>query len=198
MLWGVSTSLIWLRMIDTDSFPRYGVYWNWFKMDPWFAPRYYIRDLWHSRSPLSSTTLVHNAFFAPNCPRSIVKSLEIGLAEYESMIWPLGMMFPFVNTTGVIRNIVEWKRGRKNLLVVAGEKDVLMTPKIMWDVRTVYKGVVERLSPWLSEKGDSKVAEANDEENVGFEVVSDSGHHFQNDIHWEEAAEKIEKFLGQL
>lgn len=34
--------------------------------------------------------------------------------------------------------------------------------------------------------------------NVGFEVVSKSGHHFQNDLHWEEAAGKIEIFLEQL
>jgi hypothetical protein len=108
------------------------------------------------------------------------------------MIWPLFMMTPFVNTSGVIDNIVGWKEGKKSLLVVAGEKDVLMTPTIMWDLRTVYKNVVKRWLPWLSE--ESKEGE----ENVGFEVVSDSGHHFQNDIHWEEAAEKIEKFLRQL
>lgn len=177
---------------------RYGVYWNWFKLDPWFAPRYYIRDLWHSRSPLSSTTLVHNAFFAPGCPRDTVRTLEKGLADYESMIWPLFMMTPFVNTQGVIRSIVEWKRGRKNLLVVAGEKDVLMTPKIMWDVKEVYKSVSRVLMPWLEVKEEKKDKVDVESGNVGFEVVSDSGHHFQNDRHWEEAASKIRGFLEQL
>jgi hypothetical protein len=84
---------------------------------------------------------------------------------------------------------------------VAGEKDVLMTPKIMWQLRTVYKNLLRKLLPWLSEREDKEVSEQHadaEDENIAFEIVSDSGHHFQNDVHWEEAAEKIEKFLNQL
>lgn len=184
-------------MENDANYPSWGVYWRWFKMDPWFVPRYYIRDLWHSRSPLSSTTLVHNAFFSPECPRESVKEFEQHLCEYESMLWPLGMMLPFVNTKGVIRNILGWNEGGKRLLVVAGEKDALMGVTLMSQMADVYRRIVARLLPWLSEdeKGNDKKA---DSDRVGFEVVSGSGHHYQNDINWREAAAKIQDFLEQL
>lgn len=137
-------------------FGGYGVYWRWFKMDPWFVPRYYIRDLWHSRSPLSSTTLIHNAFFSSSCPRSTVASFEPEMCEYESMLWPLGMMFPFVNTTNVLRNILGWKKDdgkQKRLLVVAGEEDALMGVTLMRQMAVVYRGVVEKVLSALFGRG---------------------------------------------
>jgi hypothetical protein len=167
-------------------------------MDPWFVPRYYIRDLWHPRSPLSSTALVHQAFFSPAFPREDIKGFETQMAEYESMVWPLGQMFSFVNVRGVISNILGWqKEGGSRLLVVAGELDTLMGVTLMRQMAGVYRRTIERYFPSLSNKIESK-EKLEEEERVSFEVVSASGHHLQNDLHWEEGARKIQSFLEQL
>lgn len=166
-------------------------------MDPWFVPRYYIRDFWHPRSPLSSTTLVHNAFFSPSFPREQVRGFEMQMPEYESMVWPLGQMFPFVNVRGVLSNILGWESGGESrLLVVAGELDQLMGVKLMRDMARVYGCAVQKYLPVGSNVKSKENAEEDD--RVGFEVVNASGHHLQNDLHWEEGAKKIQAFLEQL
>lgn len=163
-------------------------------MDPWFVPRYYIRDLWHSRSPLSSTTLVHNAFFSSACPRETVQKFEPYLAEYESMLWPLGMMLPFVNVKNVVGNILGWKSDRAKLLVVAGEQDALMGVSLMRQMADVYRKMVSKLfGPKFAQEKGSEVLD-----NVEFKIVSASGHHLQNDINFEEGIETIREFLDQL
>ena len=170
------------------------MYWNWFKLDPWFVPRYYIRDLWHPRSPLSSTTLVHRAFFSPSFPVEKVKEFEKGMPEYESMLFPLGMMFPFVNIRRVLGNIVGWNRpNQSRLLVIAGERDKLMGVSLMQKMAALYRNaMVDFFAP---EKLPLKDVDGG---LVTFEVVGGSGHHIQNDLYWEDGAGKILKFLEQL
>jgi pimeloyl-ACP methyl ester carboxylesterase len=166
---------------------RWGVYFNWFRLDPWFLVRYYIRDFFHPRSPLSSTSLVHKAFFSDSFPRESVKEFETQMPEYESMLWPFGMMFTFVNVANVIRSIVGWKGGReqggKRMLIMAGEKDTLMGVSLMRQMAAMYRIAAEKM-------GFS--------DGVGFEVVSGSGHHIQNDLHWEEGARVILEFVDQV
>ncbi|KAK0106284.1 hypothetical protein ONS96_003924 [Cadophora gregata f. sp. sojae] len=192
------------------GFPGFGgwrCYWNWFKMDPWFVPRYYIRDLWHPRSPLSSTTLVHQAFFSPSYPMSGVRKFETLMPEYESMLWPLQMMTRFVDVGRVVRSIVGWGRGEgggKRMLVVAGEKDRLMDVELMREVAAEYRVAVREwwgaLVGETKREGEGLVASdgPGEEDGVGFEVVMGSGHHVQNDLYWEDCAQKILKFVEQL
>lgn len=80
------------------------------------------------------------------------------------MLWPLGMMFPFVNVKNVARNILGWEGGKKSLLVVAGEQDALMGVTLMRKMAEVYKGVVERLLPSLKENKDEKEEEEEEDE----------------------------------
>ena len=49
----------------------WGVYLNWMKIDPWMFIRL-VWDLYHPRSVLSDTRLVHNAFFSEECPKETV------------------------------------------------------------------------------------------------------------------------------
>lgn len=128
---GEGRGLIWSRL---------GVYWNWFKLDPWFFPRFYFLDLWHPRSPLSSMSLVHKAFFSPEFPVAEVKKFEMLMPEYESLVCPLGMMFSFVNVGNVLRYVVGWKDGRQErILVIAGEKDTLMGVHLMQRMAADYR-----------------------------------------------------------
>ncbi|CZS95248.1 uncharacterized protein RAG0_04984 [Rhynchosporium agropyri] len=186
-------------LVIMAGFPNFGgwrVYWNWFKMDPWFIPRYYVRDLWHSRSPLSSTTLVHQAFFCPSYPVSEVKKFETLLPEYESMLWPLQMMFRFVDLGKVLGNIIGWSKGGKRVLVVAGERDPLMVPELMRRMTADYKVAVNK--EWGTLIGGGERPPNGAEDVVGFEVVVGSGHHLQNDLYWEDCAERILNFVKQL
>ncbi|KAG4435379.1 hypothetical protein IFR05_009122 [Cadophora sp. M221] len=183
-------------MAGFPSFGGWGVYWNWFKMDPWFVPRYYLRDFWHPRSPLSSTSLVHQAFFSPSYPVSKVKSFETLMPEYESMLWPLQMMFRFVDVGRVVRSITGWGKGGMRLLVVAGEKDRLMDVELMRQTAAEYRVAVEKGWVELVEESEGGVVDGG--EKVGFEVVMGSGHHLQNDLYWEDCAGNILTFVEQL
>jgi hypothetical protein len=189
---------------------RLGVYWNWFKLDPWFAPRFYLRDFWHPRSPLSSTSLVHRAFFSSSFPTDRVRDFEQYMPEYESLAWPLGMIFPFVNIRRVLMNIVGWRYGQQRLLIVAGEKDTLMGVSFMRQMATKYRrSVVTPVQGLLPKDGKEidpdKTNDLNTRQDgngstngVRFEVIKRSGHHLQNDLQWEECANQILCFLDQL
>jgi hypothetical protein len=60
------------------------VYWNWFKLDPWFMLRSLVHSQ-HPRSPLSSTPLVQTAFFGHEFERRAVVEFEKWMPEYESL-----------------------------------------------------------------------------------------------------------------
>jgi pimeloyl-ACP methyl ester carboxylesterase len=170
---------------------RLGVYTNWFRLDPWFAPRYYIRDFWHPRSPLSSTTLVHRAFFSPEFPRSNVKEFEELMPEYESILWPLQMMFSFVNVQNVLKSIFGWEREGSRLLVIAGDNDTLMGVPLMRKMAAAYRSALSKIF-------SRKSAMESELSGVQFTVIEGSGHHIQNDLEWETCADEVLGFLEQL
>ncbi|KAI9797446.1 MAG: hypothetical protein M1833_005486 [Piccolia ochrophora] len=173
-----------------------GVYWNWFKMDPWFLLRSYWH-LGHPISPLSSTTLVHRAFFSPECPRTVVRDFEPNICDYESMRWPIGLMHSFTNARDVLRNI----RGRglgPRLLILAGEVDRLMSVPIMARMRDGYQLAAKKMAQEVradSEK-EKEINVAIDQEQIWYAVVK-GAHHLQNDVHWEDGAKEIAAFVEQ-
>ncbi|KAG9236156.1 Alpha/Beta hydrolase protein [Amylocarpus encephaloides] len=184
-------------LVLMGPFPSWGglgVYANWFKLDPWFAPRYYIRDLWHPRSPLSSTSLVHGAFFSQEFPTAKVQEFELQMPEYESMVWPLGFMLPLAKVHRVVRAIIGWKNNGTRLLVVAGEKDKLMALPIMQKLAVTYREAIRKMlgvAPCVEEN-------ANEETPLPLAIVKGSGHHIQNDLYWEDGANQIMSFLEKL
>src|SRR3954467_7783339 len=95
---------------------RLGIQKAWVSVDPWFLLRLF-HDFLHPRSMLSSTTLVHNAFFCPAYPRSEVAKFERYMAEYESYLWPFQMLFRFVNLRSVLSSLVSFGGGR--VMVIA-------------------------------------------------------------------------------
>lgn len=113
------------------------------------------------------------------------------MPEYESMLFPLGMMFPFVNIRRVLGNIVGWT-GSNNarILVVAAEKDKLMGVSLMEKLAARYRYY------FFAQR--TLTLKEVDRAPVTFEVVEGSGHHIQNDLYWEDGAGKILKFLEQL
>ncbi|RPB07927.1 alpha/beta-hydrolase [Morchella conica CCBAS932] len=167
-----------ITLAAVPGFGSYGVYYNWFVMDPWFAVRMYFRDLFHPRSPLSSTTLVHRAFLGAGCPTELVKEVEEDMAETESMMWPLGMMMQFVDPRRVVGGVAPALRCGRKVLVVAGSEDRLMGVRIMAQLAAWYRSALECVSGRVEEGTDV----------VRFEEVKGSGHHLMRDVAWRECA----------
>jgi len=89
---GLAQVILDLRLVRVHAlgliaaFPNYGGFWvyinGFFKLDPWSLPRV-LKDFYHPRSPLSSTQLVHNAFFSKPFPTDEVRKFESDMPEYE-------------------------------------------------------------------------------------------------------------------
>lgn len=109
------------------------------------------------------------------------------------MLWPLGMMLPFIDVRRVIRGIIGWTASRPRIMVVAGDKDTLMGVTLMAKMAAAYQRAWSKLFPIgiAQESTDDSVA-------VRFEVIKGSGHHVQNDLPWEVCAGKILDFMEQL
>ncbi|KAF8251626.1 alpha/beta-hydrolase [Wilcoxina mikolae CBS 423.85] len=139
---------------------------NWWRLDSWFFPRFFWH-LCHPRSPLSSTPLVKAAFFSHGFPEKEVRKVEAMMSEWESMAWPNGMMWRFVDPKKVVARM-------RRMLVVAGEVDALMSV------------MIEReLAEWYRKAGG----------NVEDEVVRGAGHHLMLDTTWEEGARTLDAWL---
>lgn len=118
------------------------------------------------------------------------------------MLWPLQMMTRFVDVGNVVRSVVGWGKGGvqgKRMLIIAGEKDVLMGVDLMRKMAAEYRKAA--MKGWVALVGGTETAARavpGDEDGVGFEVVMGSGHHLQNDLYWEDCAEKVLAFVEQL
>jgi hypothetical protein len=148
---------------------------------------------------------VKRAFFSREYPADRVREFEVLMPEYESLVWPLGMMFRFVDVTEVLKGIVGWKdKKQQRILVIAGEKDTLMGVELMRRMAADYRQrfITLAKSFWRFhgvEEGASDLKAGSDDQcGVGFEVIQGSGHHIQNDLYWEECAERILVFIDQL
>lgn len=158
---------------------RFEVNSNWMKMDAYFIPRM-IFHLFHPRSPLSSTALVRSAFFSASCPTEIVVACEDNMAKWESMVWPMSMMWKFVDPTAVMRGISGEGVGGdgRKILIVNGEEDQLVGVRIGTDLAECYRK-----------------ASDGGEERVLYMGLKGSGHHLMLDTKWEDGAGLI---LGWL
>lgn len=191
-------------MAPFPNFGGLGVYWNWARLDPWFGLRMFLRDLGHPRSPLSSLTLVHRAFFSAEFPQEQVAAFVPDMPEYESLLWPMGMMLPFVRARDVLRNVLGWVSGRESalrqrVLVLAGGKDTLMGTVLMRRMTEQYRrGLVKLVKQGKLNSGSHENHLESLSSAVGFFVVEGAGHHIQNDLQWEEGAKHILAFVEQL
>jgi hypothetical protein len=171
-------------------------------------PNFYYR-MFHSKYLMVTTKQVHDAFFTPWTPISVVKSLERLLSPYESMLWPMQALFKFVTGPDVLSSITGWGirnsvKGNnegvsQNMLVLAAEHDVLCTPSILQDAAKRYRAAFVQMVQQGKIDGVSKMAlQREAEEGVRFRVVKGVGHHLQNHVEWERGAEEILEWVEQL
>lgn len=127
---------------------------------------------------------------------------KICIPEYESLLWPMTMMFSFVEVNNVLRNIAGWGTSNR-FLMVAGEKDNLVGTKIMAELTDLY----QKTASDLLHKGQlpSKIQEAlgvepadHSKNGIKFAIIPGAGHHLQNDLQWEDTASRILDFLEKL
>ncbi|RYO95971.1 hypothetical protein DL765_011709 [Monosporascus sp. GIB2] len=145
------------------------------------------------------------AFFSEDYPETELLEFQQHLSRYESFLWPIGMLLPFVDAKKVLQNITGWGASDK-LLIMAGTGDKMMTKNVQEKAANTYRIA-------FSELVKDKKLEAKDEEvrplageggmdNSGRGVrlawVPGAGHHLQNDAMWEIGAEKLLAFLQQL
>ncbi|CAE6472577.1 unnamed protein product [Rhizoctonia solani] len=199
------------------SFGGWRVYLNWFILDPWFPIRV-LWDLYHPRSPLSSTRLVHRAFFSPTYPIEKVQAFESEMSPYESMSWPSGMMFPFISRKRLLTNLVI-HNARIPLLTIGGAQDTLVSVPIMRRLAHLYAATSvgihaagtkskKRLGfkdvSMLQDGFTSGVTRTNEEKEkergkVWFAKIEapGAGHNLMRDDGWEKCAHVIEAFLDE-
>ncbi|CUS14260.1 unnamed protein product [Tuber aestivum] len=179
-----------VTLAGTPGFGSFGVYLNWIRLDPWFLIRTCFKHFGHPRSPLSSTALVHSAFFSRAFPLQEICEIERMMPEYESMSWTVSMMTKFVSPERVIGSILPTLKGGRRVLVVAGGEDKLMNGVIMQKLAAWYRVA------WESVRGKSEEeVEESSEEVVRYGVVEGSGHHIMKDIAWEAGAEMLLEWL---
>ncbi|QDS73337.1 hypothetical protein FKW77_006648 [Venturia effusa] len=183
------------------GFGSLGVNLNWFFLDKWFLPRMLFKHFGHPMSPLSSTALVKQVFFSPEYPLSSVAQFESLMPRYESFLWPNGMLFRFVNFQNVLKRISGKGHGSR-ILILAGERDRLVSLDIAKREAEEYRSVFRELAKTnrLKAEVDDVVEEEGESTGCGvqFRVVDGAGHHFMNDLMWEEGAEKLLDFYEQL
>jgi hypothetical protein len=183
--------------------------WSCYKFWALSAPLNFLYRCFHPKYILATTKQVHDAFFSPQTPTSVVKDLERLLSPYESMCWPMQALFPIVTGPDVLQSITGWKPrkleredGRATgiaprLLVLAAEFDVLCTPAILLDAARRYRvafhqcvrsGKLDGVS-----EHDARVEydQSDDWDGVTFRVVKGLGHHLQNHVEWEKGAEVL-------
>jgi hypothetical protein len=155
---------------------RMGVYMNWWKMDPWFAIRM-IFHLWHSNSPLSHPKLTQRAFFGDEFPLSAVVPFQRRMNRYEAYLWPFSMMYSFTSASTIMKHIRNDGTSSEKVLVMAGTQDKLMT-----------EPVSQKTAEYYREAG------TGERDGVRLCFVEGAGHHLQNDVQWEDGAEKLFDF----
>ena len=95
------------------------------------------------------------------------------------MLWPLQMMTRFVDVGNVVRSVVGWGKGGvqgKRMLIIAGEKDVLMGVDLMRKMAAEYRKAA--MKGWVALVGETETtarAIPGDEDGVGFTQCSIQG-----------------------
>lgn len=129
------------------------------------------------------------------------------MPNYESLAWAIGMMKRFTHVPSILKNIQGWGTSPSRIMVMAATEDKLVKVRLMEDTVREYRKDIKQLSgqkkiePYEDLSTSSQVGEnttQNTEIAVTMVVVNGAGHHVQNDVQADEAAEALRMFLEQL
>lgn len=210
-----------------DSIPHFGsldLFYNWFLQDPYFLVRSAFH-LQHPGSPLSTTQLVHGAFFGHLFPRARVHEFVRWMPRYETLVWPQAMFGrsiadwlwrgrpnEWLDTRDVVRGLDESGSGgqrdrEKDLVcVMVGREDMMYRPAL-WermckeyrDALAEAKGRREQgISADVELEAPIDAVSVERGDGVRLALVEQSGHHVQNDAKCDEAAEAFLRWANQV
>ncbi|KAK5102577.1 hypothetical protein LTR70_000435 [Exophiala xenobiotica] len=201
------------------SYGSYDIYWNWWKHDPWFSARSMFH-LQHPTSPLSTEELVHGAFFGCKFPVSRIGAFKRWMPAFESMGWPTGMVGDnfwgwvvgrpntWLRAKDIVSSIRAAGYGKDKVCVMVGKED-MMYRSWMWErqCREYRDGLRElqnerklddSIYPPREPDIVHGVASAESEDGVRMVLVGESGHHVQNDVYCDQAAEAFLRWANQV
>ena len=151
---------------------------------------------------------MRRAFFSNRCPEADVLAFQRRMSRFESFVWTLGMILPFVDPRRLLLSIADWALGTEagdadRVLVMAGTADRIVSPDIVEKSARIYRAAFSRL---IGDGGigakDAEVRPLDGEggrDNSGHGVrlawVPGSGHQLQNDVMWEVGAKKLVEFI---
>jgi pimeloyl-ACP methyl ester carboxylesterase len=145
---------------------------NWQQIE---APEGYEYP-WSSRARLNTIHQVKSVFFCPECPDEVVDEwLKESRAPEESARAGLSVVYEFGNPEKILDHLDGLKGSRKKVLLVAGEKDLLVKPEMVKENADAYRSI--------------------DPEAVEEKVVTGSAHHIMWDLHWAQCADFILEWL---
>jgi pimeloyl-ACP methyl ester carboxylesterase len=208
------------------SVPHFGgldAYWNWTKMDPWMHPRSWIFGF-HPTSGLAHPKLVHRAFFSDIFSPNKVEEFMHWMAPYESLGWASGQNGSFwkwlmgknewLEPMRILKSLNGWERPGDRVCVMVGSHDRLMDLSMarrqVSELRAAVRAMDMEPPAGKHTHGFDADTKENDHEKATLEVevealdrvrlvvVQGAGHHTQNDIQWQAAAEAVRRWLEQL
>ena len=111
------------------------------------------------------------------------------MARYESMAWPLATFGMFADPEKIVRtdgltgssDHDSAEEPRPHILVIAGEKDVLMKPGVMAKLAGLLRNAAGLAFGTAANGGDAR---EGIRDGVEFRVVGGSEHHLMGDIEW--------------
>jgi pimeloyl-ACP methyl ester carboxylesterase len=188
-------------LVLAGAIPHYGIgrpLFQWWTKIDWTMPLRALVHLQHPRSPLSTTTLVHNAFFSKGCPRERVKKFEYWMADLESMRWPLAALGGWQGLSGgswlkpedIVRNMTGCNVGNDEILVILGTEDHIICG--------THERTVMELEAAVRRLRNSSEHSKLPGQGVKLVEIPDTGHHLQNDLKWDDAARAVATFLERL
>ena len=170
--------------------PHYGikvVFENWGRFDPGLYVRGFLHGQ-HPKSTLSTKRLMREAFFGLDYGMEMMEEFARWAGDYEVMRWPLvsmggskGGKAVWLDVKDIVGSIDTDKAGER-VLVLVGSEDKLMVGTSDRCVAE-YREALERVNPKAT---------------VRFVEIDRAGHHVQNDVQWEEAAEALLGWLNQI
>ncbi|ETI24870.1 hypothetical protein G647_04240 [Cladophialophora carrionii CBS 160.54] len=208
------------------SVPHFGgldAYWNWSKMDPWMHPRSWILGL-HPMSGLAHPKLVRQMFFSDRFPMDKVVDFMHWMAPYESLGWAGGQNGSFwkwlmgknewLEPMRILKAVTGWDRRGDRVCVMVGSQDRMMDLNMARRQVSEFRAAVRAMALESSASQGSRGADADAKESTHEEdipeveaeslervrlvVVQGAGHHTQNDVQRQAAAEAIWQWLEQL
>lgn len=142
------------------------------------------------------------------------------MPAFETMGWPTGMLGnnfrgwakgrpnTWLNCSDIVRSIQDAGEGKDTICVMVGKEDMMYRPW-MWEKQCQeYRDGLRELktekkvddfgaSQDVTEKV-CRVADVKSEGGVRLVLVEDSGHHVQNDVYCDEAAEALMRWANQV